>query len=87
MFKKYHFTALLALSLFVIAPIQSMEANIDDATLTQFFDAVKACDLATVRTLVKQNPTIVNAIDPDMVNKTEPSKRSVPGRQWHPKGG
>ncbi len=63
MFKAYRFfKPLLWIFLFALAPLQSMETN--NEVVTQFFDAVIACDVNTVRTILTNNPAIANAINP-----------------------
>jgi len=40
------------------------KTNPNDDVLIQFFDAVKTCDVKTARTILKNNPTIVNEVNP-----------------------
>src|SRR5437870_819243 len=64
MFKAYHFNGFLSLFLFALIPLHAMEINPSNDVRTQFFDAIKACDVHTVQTILKNNPDVIHEVSP-----------------------
>lgn len=64
MFNTCHYVFLLPLFLFILMPLHAMETNSSDNTLTEFFHAIKKCDVQTVRILLKNNPDFIHTLSP-----------------------
>ncbi len=52
-----------------------METNTSITELTQFFDAIKLCDVQTVQTILKNHPTFVHETSPTETNALEEAIR------------
>jgi len=72
MFKKYRFNPFLWIFLFALVPLQSMETDPrKEEVVIQFFDAIEACDVNVVKTILKNNLKILNKHNPYDVTASE----------------